>query len=118
MNKVLLTLAVLFFFPALSLAQQRNAFIDPTTGALKAVGYVETNAPGEIKIPVARDFSLKPGEWRWDGKTWAATPTFSDAATADLNDLAFAIDNAVSSPVVPAEVKDVLLKLKKYLGSR
>jgi hypothetical protein len=47
-----------------------------------------------------------------------AISTFSDAATADLNDLAFAIDNAVSSPLVPAEVKDVLLKLKKYLASK
>jgi hypothetical protein len=37
---------------------------------------------------------------------------------ADLNDLAFAIDNAVSFPLVPAEVKDVLLKLKKYLASK
>jgi hypothetical protein len=96
--KILLAVAMLLLSVNALMAQQRNAFIDPTTGALKAVGYVETNAPGEIKIPVARDFSLKPGEWRWDGKTWAATPTFSDAATADLNDLAFAIDNAVSSP--------------------
>ncbi|MGH7853943.1 MAG: hypothetical protein ACREP3_10910 [Candidatus Binatia bacterium] len=117
MNKFIFALCLLSF-PIQSMAQERNAFIDPTTGVLKAVGYVKVNGPGEIKVPVAEDFSLKPGEWRWDGKTWAAMPTFSDAATADLNDLAFAIDNAVSSPLVPAEVKDVLLKLKKYLGSK
>lgn len=70
MNKIFLILAALLFFPALSFAQQRNAFVDPTTGVLIAVGYVEKNAPGEIKIPVTADFELKPGEWRWDGKAW------------------------------------------------
>jgi hypothetical protein len=118
MKKVFLALAALLFFPALSMAQERNAFIDPTTGVLKAVGYVEKNAPGEVKMSVPSDFKLTPGEWRWDGKTWIAMPAFSDAATADLNDLAFAIDNAVNSPLVPAEVKDVLLKLKKFLASK
>ena len=118
MNKFILALAFLLFYPAISSAQQRNAFIDPATGTLKAVGYVEMNGPGEIKIPVAGDFSLKPGEWRWDGKTWAALPTVSETVSLDLNDLAFAIDDAVRSPLVAAEIKDVLLKLKKYLGSK
>jgi len=117
MNKFIFALCLLSF-PIQSRAQERNAFIDPTTGVLKAVGYVEKNAPGEVKMSVPSDFRLTPGEWRWEGKTWIAMPTFSDATTAELNDLAFAIDNAVSSPLVPAEVKDVLLKLKKYLGSK
>jgi hypothetical protein len=117
MNKFIFALCLLSF-PIQSMAQERNAFIDPTTGVSKAVGYVEKNAPGEVKMSVPSDFKLTPGEWRWEGKTWIAMPTFSDATTAELNDLAFAIDNAVSSPLVPAEVKDILLKLKKYLGSK
>ena len=116
MNKLLLALAVLLFFPALGLAQQRNAFIDPTTGALKAVGYVQTNAPGEIKIAVPADFALKPGEARWNGSSWVAVSPNTEPAALDLQDLAFSIDNAVSSPLVPQEIKDVLIKLKKVLG--
>jgi len=118
MKKHILVVALLLGYPAMSWAQERNAFIDPTTGVLKAVGYVEKNAPGEVKMTVPSDFKLTPGEWRWDGKTWTALPTVSETVSLDLNDLAFAIDNAVSSPLVPAEVKDVLLKLKKYLGSK
>ena len=46
-------------------AQQRpqlNAFIDPNTGVLKTVGYVEANAPGDIKMAVPDNFAMKPGE--------------------------------------------------------
>lgn len=117
MQKHILFVAMLLVYPAISWSQERNAFIDPTTGALKAVGYVSANAPGEIKIPVAHDFNRKPGEWRWDGKTWVAMPP-AETANGELNELAFAIDDAVRSPLVAAEIKDVLLKLKKYLASQ
>ena len=118
MKKASWLIAILFLAPAAALAQQRNAFIDPATGVLKAVGYVEANAPGQIKIPVARDFILKPEEWRWNNKTWTALPPVSETASLELDDLAFAIDNAASSRSIPAEIKDVLLKLKRYLGSK
>jgi hypothetical protein len=44
-------------------------------------------------------------------------PPETTSGVSDLNDLAFAIDNAVSSPAVPAEIKAVLLQLKKVLGN-
>jgi hypothetical protein len=118
MNKIFLTLALLVLFPVISSAQQRNAFVDPATGVLKAVGYVEKNSPGEIKIPVTSDFTLKPGEWKWDGKSWVAVPPTEDPASVDLQDLVFSIDDAVRSPLVTAEIKDVLLKRKKFLANK
>ena len=116
MNKIFLAIVFLLCVPALSSAQQKNAFIDPTTGVLKAVGYVQMNGPGEIRIPVATNFNLKPGEWRWDGRIWAAAPLPADPTSLDLVDLAFAIDAAVASKDVAPEVKIVLLKLKNILG--
>ncbi|GEM_PF-2631059 len=118
MRTILFTVACLMVFVSLAHAEP-NAFIDPNTGVLKAVGYVNANAPGEIKIPVPADFKLTPGQWRWDGKSqaWVAVPPETSSGVSDLNDLAFAIDNAVSSPAVPAELKTVLLRLKKVLGN-
>jgi hypothetical protein len=116
MSKFLLVLALVACFPALSSAQQRNAFVDPTTGVLKAVGYVEANAPGEVKIAVPADFALRPGQAKWNGTSWETIAPAPDAAALDLQDLAFSIDNAVSSPLVAQEIKDVLIKLKKVLG--
>jgi hypothetical protein len=112
MNKIVLAIVFLLCLPALSSAQQKNAFIDPTTGVLKAVGYVEANGAGDIKIPVATNFNLKPGEWKWDGKNWTAVTLPLDP----LTDLAFAIDAALAAPNVAPEVKIVLLKLRNVLG--
>ena len=78
---------------------------------------METNGPGEIKVAVAPDFNLQPGEWRWDGKTWVAMPP-SETSNGELNELVFAVDNAVRSPLVTAELKDVLLGLKAFLAGR
>lgn len=50
----------------------RNAFFDPATGYLTCHGFVESNAPGELKIPVPDDFSLQPYRWKWDGADWIA----------------------------------------------
>jgi hypothetical protein len=81
------------------------------------VGYVKTNGPGEIKVAVAPDFKLQPGEWRWEGKTWLAMPP-SETTNGDLNELVFAIDNAVRSPLVTAEIKDAFLRLKAFLAGK
>ena len=48
----------------------KNAFVDPVTGVLTCWGFVETNSPGEIKVPVSEDFALEPGNYRWDGATF------------------------------------------------
>ena len=74
MYKLFLALAILVALPTLARAQQRNAFIDPTTGVLKAVGFVEANAAGEVKIPVPADLELTPGQSRWNGKSWVTDP--------------------------------------------
>ena len=119
MKRRFLIVLFLGLFPLTAIAQpkaQQNAFIDPTTGVLKTVGYVEANAPGDIKIAVPANFALKPGEWQWNGSTWVAYTPAPDPVTTELQDLAFSIDNAVSSPLVAPEIKDVLIKLKKVLG--
>jgi len=51
----------------------KNAFLT-ADGILKAWGYVETNEATDTKIPVADDFNLPVGEWRWDGLSWVAIP--------------------------------------------
>ena len=50
----------------------RNSFRDPVTGVLKAHGFVQTNAPGDIAQPEADDFNLQPGLWQWNGTQWVA----------------------------------------------
>jgi hypothetical protein len=116
MKRIFATLVVVLFFPAWVIGAQQNAFIDPTTGILKTVGYTETNSPGDIKIPVPANFKLKPGDWKWNGTGWVANPPAADQTLLDLNDLAYSIDKAVASTNVPAEIKEVLLKLKTILG--
>jgi hypothetical protein len=119
MKRLILTAGFLAIFPLTAIAQQKaqqNAFIDPNTGVLKTVGYVETNAVGDIKVAVPDNFALKPGEWRWNGSSWVAYTPSPDPTATELQDLLFSIDNAVSSPLVPQEIKDVLIKLKKVLG--
>ncbi len=50
----------------------RRAFINPSTGVLKAHGHVATNDPGDVALSVEEDFDLQPGLWRWDGNGWLA----------------------------------------------
>lgn len=46
----------------------KNAFIDPVTSVLKTQGFVQTNDPGDIVIPVPEDFNLNPRDgWKWNG---------------------------------------------------
>lgn len=49
----------------------KNSFRDPATDILKAWGYVESNAPGDLARADPEDFSLEPGKWRLEGDTWA-----------------------------------------------
>jgi hypothetical protein len=59
----------------------RNSFRAPVTGVLKAHGFVETNDPGDVKMAVAEDFNLTPGQWKWDGSAWVpfTPPPLTDA---------------------------------------
>ena len=116
MKRIYAMLLFVLFSPVLVIGAQQNAFIDPTTGVLKTVGYTESNSPGDIKIPVPANFKLKPGEWKWNGSGWVANPPAPDPTLLEINDLAYSIDKAVASANVPAEIKEVLLRLKTILG--
>jgi hypothetical protein len=48
----------------------RNAFLDPVTRVLKAHGFVNSNDPGDIVIPVDDDFDLTPLAWMHNGVDW------------------------------------------------
>ncbi|OGO36712.1 MAG: hypothetical protein A2W35_17935 [Chloroflexi bacterium RBG_16_57_11] len=49
----------------------KSAFVDSATGVLKCWGFVESNEPGDTRIPVPEDFALDPrAGWQWDGFTW------------------------------------------------
>lgn len=68
---------------------QKNAFYDPITNVLKCYGYVETNEPGDIKLPVSEDFDLKPGEHQWNGAKFVpyTKPVVVDLKAKALTDL-------------------------------
>ncbi|MEN2673371.1 hypothetical protein [Herbaspirillum huttiense] len=62
---------------------QNYAFIDNDTGVLQAWGYAESNCrllqpQCDRAIPVAWDFMLEPGKWRYDETVtppeWVAYP--------------------------------------------
>lgn len=68
----------------------RKAFLHPVTGVLKCHGYVKTNEPGDVAMPVDDDFSLEPFKHRWNGNSWenysqpkAQTQIDREAAIAD-----------------------------------
>jgi hypothetical protein len=64
---------------------QLRSFRDPTTGVLKAWGFITQNEPGDIAQIEADGFSLVPGTVRWNGTAWVAftpTPTTSALCTA------------------------------------
>lgn len=49
---------------------QRKSFRDPVTGVLKAHGFIEEAAPGDVARDEAEEFDLMPGLWRWDDEAW------------------------------------------------
>lgn len=53
----------------------KNSFRDPVTNQLKCHGYVDANAPGDIRQEEADDFSLNPIDgWKWSGISWVPFP--------------------------------------------
>lgn len=48
----------------------KNSFRDPVTNVLKAWGYVDENAAGDLKREESDDFNLEPGEWQLIGDEW------------------------------------------------
>lgn len=88
----------------------RHSFRDPFSGALIAHGFVETNAPGDLKQAETDAFALEPGRWRWDGTQWVAYVP----PPRPPNPLKAKIDAAVASAIPPA-LKDLLLAWKAQL---
>lgn len=48
----------------------KNSFRDATTNVLTAWGFMETNAPGDLKRAEADDFALEVGKWQFNGTAW------------------------------------------------
>ena len=69
----------------------KNSFRDPVTGVLKAVGFVESNEPGDIKQAEAEDFNLRPGAWKWNGSAWVANAIPAPAVALTVEALAEAL---------------------------
>lgn len=84
-----LALSLLLLLTGSPAAASRNAFVD-ADGVLRAHGFVESNAPGQTKIPVPNDFNFPVGQMRWDGAAWvpytppSVTPTGPRALRAAL----------------------------------
>lgn len=65
-----------------------RAFRDPATNILKAFGYCEVNAPGDLALDVPEDFNLEPGKWALIGDDWVpVAPHPNDAINAEINRL-------------------------------
>jgi hypothetical protein len=48
----------------------KNAFIDASTGVLKAYGYVDGNQEGDVLVEVDDDFFLEPGKFAFLEGQW------------------------------------------------
>lgn len=57
----------------------KKSFRDPTTNALKAYGYMLSNAPGDIARDEPDDFSLESGKWKLEGDQWVPVPLNNNA---------------------------------------
>lgn len=47
-----------------------KSFRDPATGVLKAYGFADSNAPGDLVQDEVDNFSLEPGKWQLIAGTW------------------------------------------------
>ena len=90
---------------------QRNAFLDPS-GVLKTHGFVETNRPGDTRLPVSEAFNLEPDKWRWDGSQWVSFIPPPSPPTA----LAVTLDAAIAaSPPIDPRIKAVFVEWRKQI---
>lgn len=90
----------------------RNAFVDPVNGVLKAHGFVDANAPGDLVLPVEEEFNLAPGRWRWTGSEWlpfAPPPIPQNPALVAFRNHVNAV---LGNPLIPQGIKDVLNAIK------
>ena len=87
----------------------KNAFLDPVTHMLKTWGYVESNEPGDIRLPVTESFNFEIRKWKFEGEWLPFTPpVVVDPKVKAIEDLKALDPNK-------ATVKDVLVLLKEAL---
>lgn len=61
-----------------------KSFRDPATGVLKAFGYCDENAPGDLAREEPDDFHLEPGKWQFvDGEWVPRAPSIEEQAGAN-----------------------------------
>ena len=93
----------------------RTAFLDAVTGELKAHGFVEQNAPGDLAMSVPDDFSLEPHRWQWNGSTWLPFTPAPSQIEQDMADAKAKLDDAAKDVSVPPKVRAALDALRKAL---
>ena len=112
MRRLILALTLgLLLLPLGSGWAERRAFVDASTGVLKAHGFVDRNEPGDLAVPVADDFTLGPGRWRWTGTGWEAFTPPPPAPSA----LKERIREALQDPTTPARIRAILLEWEREL---
>ena len=107
---LVLAVCVSGLLPGLAGAERR-AFVDPSTGALKAYGFVTRNEPGDVAVAVPDDFSLTPGRWRWTGAAWvpyAPPPAPPTPQAIRLQAARAHVQSLLGDPAVNQGVKDAL----------
>jgi hypothetical protein len=63
----------------------KKSFRDPNTDALKAWGYMDSNAPGDVARDEPDDFDLEPGQWKFEGGQWVTyAPTVIPQSVSPL----------------------------------
>lgn len=95
----------------------RLAFIDPVTKVLKCHGFVSSNQPGDVVVPVPDDFSLTPGLWQWNGTEWVAFTPPPPPPDPRLVALGQAIQNVTTDPGSSPALKGLMTALKNFLGA-
>lgn len=109
----LVAICMLLATPAL--AGQKRAFVDPTSGILKAVGYVDRNEFGDVAFDVPESFDLGPGSWRWTGAAWEQiTPQLPPEEMRRLR-LRDHLASLLADPAVPRSVKEAIQAIAEFL---
>ena len=110
------TIIALFFVGLLGAeAQAKNAFVDKTSGALKAFGFVDANGAGDTKINVPDDFNLEPNKWQWDGSKFIAYTPPPPPLPKKTVDLKAAMDALIADPTSKQALIDFVSALKATL---
>ena len=115
MGRGLVALVLCLALVGVAAAGQKRAFVDPTTGLLKAVGYMDRNELGDVALDVAEDFNLGPLSWRWTGQAWLRIPTVPSAEDRKRESLRRHVEAVLADPAIPQRIKDVLNAIKDRL---